>query len=382
MRQRSRILVVDSDADHLELVARTLSNLGRVEIATSGEEGWALLPAHDPDVVIADQRLPDMPGVELLHRAGQRDVHVGRVLLTHYGDTWATIDAVDRDRVDAFLGKPSLPHQLLVTVRSVLERTRAARDNTKLVSHLTEKNRELRETLDKLRGVQRRVIDSERLCAIGRMSAMIVHDFRSPLAVIRSAAGALADGDLEEAERLEIAGEVREEVERMSRMCADLLDLSRASEGSIALANEHLDDLVEEALALIAEEAAHRGVRLETQLESGAVLRLDADRMRRALLNLGHNALEAMPEGGVLRVATAPSEGGFCITVVDTGAGVPAEIADTVFDPFVTAAKPGGSGLGLAVVKKVVEDHGGRVALEKSASGACFRVFLPSDLSV
>ena len=380
--ERCRILAVDSDIDHLVKLTFQLEALGDVEAATSAEEGWALVQATDPDVVIVDQRLPGMPGLELLNRAGDRDPHVGRVLLTNYGDTQVTIDALEHGRVDAFVAKPCLPHQLRLMVTSVLERTRLERDNARLVEDLTARNRELREAMDSLRAAQQRILDSERLAAVGRMIAMIVHDFRGPLSVVHAAGNAFARGSLGPEDALQISTEIRQETARMGRMCNELLEVSRASGGALDQNPEDFDDLVRNALTALVEEAGRTGVRIETSLGSSATLLLDGDRFRRAIRNLGYNAIEAMSDGGVLRVATRAGDEGVALSVVDSGKGVPEDIQSRIFEPFFTSGKHGGSGLGLAVVKKVIEDHGGSIELRKpEGGGAAFVIQLPAYLT-
>jgi signal transduction histidine kinase len=381
MAEVPRILVVDAEEDHLGEMIRCLQGVGQIEAATSGEEAWALIQASDPHVVIADQQLPGIHGLELLHRAVQHDPHVGRILLGRYGDTPGNLEAIDRRRAEAYVSKPCLPHQLRLTVHSVLERTRLERDNARLCEDLVTKNGQLREAMRSLRAAQRRVLDSERLGAIGRMIAMIVHDFRGPLAVIRSTAGEIARDDVAAAERDSLAEEILQETERMSRMCAELLEVTRASGGPIHQNETEFDELVATSLALLADDAARAGVTIQSRLGSGARLLLDADRFRRVLLNLGYNALEAMPEGGELRVETRRGEDGVWLSVSDTGHGVPPELAPRIFDPFVTHGKHGGSGLGLAVVKKVVEDHGGTITLAKpEGGGTAFHIHLPAFL--
>jgi len=378
------ILAVDPDSDHLALVAKALRPLGRVETASTGAEGIALARAHEPRLVIADQRLNDMSGLELLNLAGARDRHVGRMLLTNYGDTQVTIEAIDEGRVDAFVGKPCQPHQLRLTARSVLERSELERENARLVDSLTARNEELRGALDSLRTAQRRVVDSERLAAIGRMIAMIVHDFRNPLTVVRSGCEELVRGGLAAGESSAVAREMRDEIARMTRMCEDLLHVSRASGGALSQTKLLLDDLVEAAASALALEAEPAGVSIQASLEARVAMMLDADRLRRALVNLGQNAIDAMPRGGVLRFHTrrAP-DGGAWIAVQDTGSGIPESIVERIFDPFVTAGKAKGSGLGLAIVKKVVDDHGGTIEVRQPASGGTgFVLHLPRKLVV
>ena len=383
MDPKPRILIVDPDADHLQLLQRSLRDLGSVETASSGEEGLALASASDPHVVIADQRLPGISGLELLNQAGERDAHVGRILLTNYGDTQVTIDAVECGRVDAFVGKPCMPHQLRLQVRSVLERCELERTNAALVETLTAKNSELRGALDSLRTAQRRVVDAERLGAIGRMIAMIVHDLRSPLTVLRAGVEEIASGKLENDELIDVSTDLSSEIERMTRMCSDLLSVSRASGGGLSQSRLLLDDVVEGAASALAREAVSARVEIQAHLQAPVELMLDGDRFRRALLNLGYNAIEAMPGGGTLRLATRITENEVVVLVQDTGGGIPAEVADRIFEPFVTSGKSGGSGLGLSVVKKVVEDHGGQIQVKQpKEGGTAFLVHLPERLFV
>lgn len=376
----ANILVVDDEPRGVELLARTLRKLGHVETATSGAEAWEIAQRVRIDLVVSDQRMPGMTGVELLNQIAERDEHVGRVILTGYADLDATVDAINLGRVHAYLRKPCPPEHLRVTVRSVLDHVRLAREHEVLIRDLRDKNTALESALRELRTAQEKIVHGERLSAIGRMAAMIVHDFRGPLSVIRSAGGDVSREakELPEAELRELGDTVREEADRLNEMCAELLEVTRAGAGLAERVETDLDEVVEDAMAAVAEEAALAGVRVETDLASGAKLPLDERRMRRALLNLAYNAVEAMGDGGVLRIATARENGEARVVVADTGPGIPEEIRDRIFEPFVTSGKSRGSGLGLAVVKKVLEDHGGRIDVDKAeGGGTAFRLRLP-----
>jgi len=321
--------------------------------------------------------------VELLGRISEIDDRIGRVLITGYADIGATIDAINRGRVHSYVTKPWQPEQVLALAKQLLESLRLGRENERLLRELTERNEELHSALRATAVAQRRAIDAERLAAIGRMSAMIAHDFRSPLTVVRAAVSEIARDatNLGDDEIRTLAGGALEEAERMTRLCSDLLEATRASEHRHdAMATEDLDEWVDDVVGSKLEDAAQRGVRVDLALASGARLLLDADRMRRALVNLIENALDAMPDGGHLRVETALDDGTAHIRVIDDGTGIPVEIAETLFDPFVTAGKRHGTGLGLAVVRKVVEDHRGVVSVAKPpGGGTAFELRLPQD---
>jgi signal transduction histidine kinase len=379
MSQSFRILVVDDEPRGVELLSRCLRRLGEVETATTGEEAWSLAEGAHFDLVVSDQRMPGCSGVELLPRVAEHRPHTGRILITGYTDLESTIDAINRGRIHAYLTKPCAPDDLQLTARSVLERVRLARDNERLVGDLSEKNRELEEALSSLAEAQSRVVDSERLAAIGRLVAMVVHDLRTPLSLVRSAASELLrEGGAEPATREELSREVIGEVERLQRMCEELLEATRAGEGRARPREEDLDEVVETALARVVEDASRCGVEVVTDLASGVRMPIDEDRLRRALQNLFVNALEAMPEGGVLRVASSTDPDAVSLCITDTGVGIPDEIVGSVFEPFVTAGKARGTGLGLAIVKKVVEDHGGSIAVDKpEGGGTSFRLSFP-----
>ncbi|MAE93781.1 MAG: hypothetical protein CL910_03895 [Deltaproteobacteria bacterium] len=375
------ILVVDPDDDHRRLLLRTLSHMAPVEGAATGDEARALLREARPEVVIADQSVPGASGIELLELAAALDPHVGRILVTSFGDTAVTIEAIDARLVDAHLSKPCLPHQLRLSVASLVDRCRLARENARLLTDLRGKNAELERTMERLRQTQRRVIEAERLDAIARMSAMLAHDFRGPLSVIQSGATHLSRGDLDVAEGGELGQQLGEEAARMQRLCDELVATTRASAQPLELRRIDVDDVVHGAAAVLADEAGRRGVELRTRLEARSVLWLDADRLRRAILNLGYNALEALPEGGHVWIRSGRGADHVRIVVADDGVGIPEEFREHLFEPFASAGKCGGTGLGLAVVKKVVEDHGGSVRLAKTAAGVstAFQIDLPED---
>ncbi len=375
-----RILVVDDEPRAVELLVRTLRKEGRIDTADSATNAWEQCQQKDFDLVISDQRMPGMSGVDLLSRIAERDATVGRVLVTGYSDLEATIEAINRGRVHAYLHKPCSPQDLRVVTRGVLERVHFERENQRLLKVVTHQNDQLTGALEELRSAQDRIVTSERLAAIGKMIAMIVHDLRSPIALIKSSSAELAASadDAGFPGLLERSREVIEEADRMQRMCDALLEVSRASERRAVREMDDLDGLVSAALVHVALPAGHQGVQVDFDLQAGVELRLDGDGMSRALRNLANNAIEAMPDGGTLLIRTSREGDEALVQLTDSGPGIPDEIADRLFEPFVTSNKPGGSGLGLAIVRKVVEDHDGSIRVDKEeAGGTTFTIRLP-----
>ncbi|HZX94067.1 MAG TPA: GAF domain-containing protein [Myxococcales bacterium] len=242
---------------------------------------------------------------------------------------------------------------------------------------------DLRTSYAELARTQKELIDRERLAALGELSASIAHEVRNPLGVIFNSVGSLRrilkpQGDA--ALLLDIVGE---EADRLNRMVGDLLDYSRPVQP--ALEPVPLRPLIEEALYSARHQASGAAGEVRASIEvaeAAATVRADARLLRQALVNLFLNAYQAMPRGGVLQVRTIPAdlEGKPAAEIVvrDTGPGIPADIARRIFQPFFTT-KATGTGLGLAVVRRIVEGHGGVVAFTPANPGAEFHVRLPLE---
>jgi signal transduction histidine kinase len=233
---------------------------------------------------------------------------------------------------------------------------------------------------------QKELIASERLAALGTMAGMMVHDLRGPLTLIRGWAETLLDGDVPPAEAAARARYIVDAVDRLERMATETLDFARGAE-RLALRAVPLGLFLAELAAGIEAELPGLVVEREFDLPGGRRGTLDVDKIRRAVSNVAANAHDAMGGRGRLRFSArilASGDGAgerLEIDLADEGPGVPPEIRDRVFEPFVTLGKKRGTGLGLAVARRFVEDHGGSLELlpppEPPARGACFRFALP-----
>lgn len=226
---------------------------------------------------------------------------------------------------------------------------------------------------------QAELIASERMAALGTMAGMLAHDFRGPMTVIRGYAEVLRGGDVTPEEVRARAALIVQAVDRLERMTAETLDFARVG-ARLALRPVPLQRFLEETAADLEREFPGLTVRRAISVEE-AVARLDADKLARAIANVAANARDAMGGQGVFhmeaRLEESPQGTGLGLLLADEGPGVPPEIRDRVFEPFVTRGKKRGTGLGLAVARRFVEDHGGRIELLDSGPGARFQVRLP-----
>jgi signal transduction histidine kinase len=235
---------------------------------------------------------------------------------------------------------------------------------------------------------QKELIASERLAALGTMAGMLVHDFRGPMTLIRGWAETLLEGDVPPTEAAERARSIVEAVDRLERMTTETLDFARGAQ-RLVLRSVSLGVLLADLAAGIEAELPGLAVLRDFDVNGGRRGTLDVDKIRRAVSNVAANARDAMGGRGRLRFsarvetlagADGPAEH-LVLVLADEGPGVSPEIRERVFEPFVTLGKKRGTGLGLAVARRFVEDHGGSLELlpspAPSARGARFRVALP-----
>ena len=220
------------------------------------------------------------------------------------------------------------------------------------------------------------LIRQERISTIGHLSSSIVHDLRNPLAAIYGGAEMLVDGNLAPAHVKRLAANIYHASQRIQRMLQDLLNVSCGK--SVASEPCRLGEVAAAACESLAATAESHGVTLTVEMAPEIELPLERGRMERAFVNLIGNAIEAMPEGGEVRI-WAQLDAGFVVAHVDdTGPGIAPEIRSKLFQPFVTAGKRNGLGLGLALTRQTVLDHGGGLWVDDIASGgAHFSVRLP-----
>jgi signal transduction histidine kinase len=216
--------------------------------------------------------------------------------------------------------------------------------------------------------------------------AMLSHELRNPMATLVSALELMTD-DTDEATRAWARGVLRRQSHHLKRLVDDLLDVSRITLGKIQLHREGVDLvlLAQRVVEAVAHEPASRHRELSVNLPRGP-LPLDADptRLEQVIVNLVHNALKFTPVGGEVRIELAGAAGEAVLTVADTGVGIDAESLSTIFEPFSQAADPadrseGGLGIGLTLVRHIVELHGGFVSASSAGAGrgSQFTVRLP-----
>ncbi len=265
---------------------------------------------------------------------------------------------------------------------------RFATENRRQTARYQSLAEQLAETNRRLEQAQAEARRSERLAALGQLSAGLAHEIRNPLGIIKGSAEML-DQRLHSAEPLsaELAGNISSEVNRLSALVSRFLDFARPLQ--LELRAVGLADVADRALKAVAANWTGPAVRVERQYQGGLpAVPLDEDFCEQVFVNLAQNAYESMSErggGGTLRVSIAAAERdgrpGIEVRVEDTGPGISPELREQIFNPFVTTKKSG-VGLGLSIVSKIVDEHRGTIKVAPRSpgeTGACFVLFFPAS---
>jgi signal transduction histidine kinase len=231
---------------------------------------------------------------------------------------------------------------------------------------------------DSLLKTQQELIDAERLATIGRMASSVSHDLRHSLAAIVANAEFLCESRLSTDQREELYQEIRIAVNQMTELIDSLLEFSRTRE-SLRRTYGSVKESVDRVVQAVRAHPRFHPVRIAVRQEGDSTGWFDTKKLERALYNLLLNACEAIAgEDGQITIDLREVAGGLQIRLSDNGRGIPESIRGKLFEPFISYGKENGTGLGLTVVQKIVQDHGGDVIVEKtSGEGTIFRITLP-----
>jgi signal transduction histidine kinase len=225
----------------------------------------------------------------------------------------------------------------------------------------------------------REVLQAERLGVVGRFARSIVHDLKNPLNIIGLTAEMAAVEQNAPGASQKALITIRQQVDRINDLVSEILDFTQGTSPELILPPIDYARFIQDVLQEIRPEAALKAVSIELENEPPAItLPLNPKRLRRLFFNLVHNATDAMPRGGRIILRFRSTAEALITEVEDTGPGVAPEIADRLFEAFVTYGKANGTGLGLSICKKIIEDHHGWIAARNEPGrGAIFELGLP-----
>jgi signal transduction histidine kinase len=373
------VLVVDDEPLNVEVLRTFLESDYRVIEALSGNQALELVQVHPVDVVLTDQRMPGMTGVELLEKARnlQRD-SVG-IVVTGYTDPPALISAINRAQAFRFIRKPWQPEEVLEAVASACRHVQASRAIGKLVEQLHARSTELQRAVDDLQAANSRLLHMERLAMTGRLASGIAHDLRNAMSGLLLLEQELSlrgvEQDLVESARIGLTG-----VRNLLISLETMNQYVRHKRLSMSIESFDPALAVRDAVAVLRLDLSFRQRDLQVDAVENALPMLIGDRQKvvQVLVNLLRNATQATRKGQAVAV-TVQRDGDYAVyTVDDSGPGVPDDLRGELFNAFVSTKGEEGVGMGLYMAQLIVANHSGRVEVGRSPlGGAQFRVFLP-----
>jgi signal transduction histidine kinase len=264
-----------------------------------------------------------------------------------------------------------LYHVIALIIGVLSQRERRQRDRLERTSaELTQAYEQLRQTFEKLR-------KSDRLAALGELSAGIAHEIRNPLGSIKGAAEILEKEVDQSHPKHEFVQIIKEEVARLNSLVAEFLKFARPPQPSTEVTS--INEQLRSTLVLLGKEAEKAQIKVDLSLdESLPPIRLDPDQIRQVLLNVLLNGIQSMPDGGNLKIISHPGNHGqgVVVEIRDKGEGIDGDL-ERIFDPFFTT-RAEGTGLGLSISHQLVENHGGTLSASRNEDrGMTFRIELP-----
>jgi two-component system, NtrC family, sensor histidine kinase HydH len=262
-------------------------------------------------------------------------------------------------------------------ILSQMERNQRERYEQALVK-LDESHRKLKEQTEVLFQTEEQLRRADRLSALGELSAGMAHEIRNPLGSIKGAAEILKDDYGPDTPKYEFIQILLKETDRLNQIVQEFLGFARPKPPE--LKQEDVNEIIESVLTLTAQPARAARVDVEKRLDQSIGKRdLDAGLLKQAFLNLVLNAIQAMPDGGTLTVASARNGNSIAVNISDTGTGISPENRKKLFSPFFTT-KQDGTGLGLAITFRIIQNHRGTIDVDSiPGKGTTFTVRIPAS---
>ncbi|HET6851908.1 MAG TPA: response regulator [Pyrinomonadaceae bacterium] len=378
-----RVLLVDDEPSLRQTLTEFLKRAG-YEVVAAGDVQSALpLLSTSFDVAVIDINLPGRSGVELLQEINARESYVPVIMITGEPNLSVFPEIVRAGAYD-FLAKPILKDVLLKAVERVTEKKLLSAEKQRLELEIKQRAADLEvrvaERTAELVEAHDRLAHNAKVAALGRVAAQVAHEVRNPLYGLllysthlkEELAGKLAD------DQVELFNHIIDTINQLTSLTEQILDFARPV--SLALRPVELNNVVSVVLKLLRLQISANGIKVEFHRDdSNPTAMLDEACMRAALLNLLLNAVQAMPTGGTLSIASATAGETLSLIINDTGSGMTEERVKRIFEPF-NSDKPGGLGLGMPYAKKIIEEHGGNIRVEsRLGEGTRVQITLPAE---
>ncbi len=378
MAEKTTILIADDDANIRRTLGDILQANGYKTVSVQTGQDVEGVLGESIAVALIDLRLSDMSGLEVIKVIKAVSPSTECIVLTGYASQETAIKAVNLGAY-SYLQKPFDVDQLLVCIMRAVEKRES-------IEAIVEKNRQLERALEELHATQDQVVQQERLNALGQMVSGIVHDFNNVLMPIVGLSELLVtEGDelIDQEEVKDIVANIRSAATDAREIVRRLREFYRPDE-SLDVAPVLVSELANTVLGLTEpawktqSEADGRTIEILLDVPEKLEVMANEARLREVLTNLVLNAVDAMPDGGAIRMMGERVDRWGVIRVADSGHGMSEEVCRRCVEPFYSTKGEKGTGLGLAVCHGIIERHGGRLEIDSAVgSGTTVTVYLP-----
>ncbi len=392
--KQARFLIVDDEITNVCLLEETLIDEGLNEFVstTDSRKAVELFREYQPDIVLLDLMMPYLNGFEVLDRINSLippDQLVPVIILTA-DITPATRNRALKSGARDFLTKPLDPDELILRCRNLLEMRHLhiglEQQKRKLEARIEQTSVSLETTLEELKLSRSLSLYQDRLHVFAEMTGGVIHDFNNCLSILKGYSDLLQmEGMLDDpGNALEMLGHMSTAASDAAGVVGRLRHFYNPDKNDDKCLPEDLSGLLKEAadLSRMKWEAGAAGsdltIDLRFELDHTAPLLCNAAQVREMFINVIFNAIDAMPSGGIITLRSIDTESGVHIEIEDTGIGMPEEIRLKCLDPFFSTKGEKGTGLGLAMVNRIVAEHGGTLSIRsRTGEGTVFLIDLP-----
>ena len=368
------VLVADDQPDMLNFLKSELTSRYNVVPVVDGQQAVDNAAAHLPDIILLDMMMPEKDGMQACReiRAAEATRNTPIILITAHVDEETKLNALRAGASD-FLPKPFSTTELQVRVQNLIKLHKSQRS-------LTEQNQKLSTTIEQLKDTETQLVQAEKIAALGRLSAGIIHEINNPLNfaatglyTLRSKAKLIPDQDRDD--YAEVLKDVEEGIHRVKSIVSDLRTFTHP--GSRGVEEVNVQECVASALRFLSQEWKTK-VEVKTDLPDTLVLWADKNKFIQVLINLLQNSLDALKmktfttDKPTIVVSGRVQGGATILSVRDNGVGIAPEIMGKIFDPFFTTKDVGeGMGLGLSICYRIVQDYGGKILVNSEPGLSC-----------
>lgn len=381
------VVIIDDDRNILELTSLILSKHGfQPYVADSAHEGFELILQYSPELVLLDYIMPEMDGLSALKLIKSRFPDTYVVMLTGKGSEEIAVELM-KNGASEYILKPFNNRNLVERLQNVLRIREIELHNRELqkqqdhlLSEIEQWNYELqkrvREKSEALQNAQDEIVQSEKLAAMGYLSAGMAHEIRNPLNSIALFIQLMRQISTEP-DQLEYQMKVLKEVERIDSIIRKLLDASRRTR--VILSNVQINQVIDSTIETFSPQIESRKIQVDRQYRCvPQPITADPTELGQIFTNLFLNALDAMNRGGRLAIEISEKNGRVIVRVSDSGAGIAADVLPSIFDPFFST-KNRGTGMGLPVAQRIARMYEGSMEVESSSpEGTTFRLEFPA----